>query len=100
MSRNPSKSGPFGETEPPRDWKEWRDFIRAVCGEIKAAYPQEVLDHLRFKIGNEYNSQENFSGSYEDYLKLYDYSAATALWKWQKPSAKNHRHSFDVKCGS
>ena len=76
MSRDPSKSGPFGGTEPPRDWKEWREFIRAVCGEIKAAYPQEVLDHLRFKIGNEYNSQESFSGSFEDYLKLYDYSAA------------------------
>ncbi|MFZ4778424.1 MAG: GH39 family glycosyl hydrolase [Terrimicrobiaceae bacterium] len=76
MSRDPSKSGPYGGTEPPRDWKEWRDFIRAVCGEIKAVYPQDVLDHLRFKIGNEYNGKENFTGSYEDYLKLYDYSAA------------------------
>jgi hypothetical protein len=76
MSRDPSKSGPFGVTEPPRDWKEWRELIRALCGEIKAVYPQEVLNNLRFKIGNEYNTQESFSGSFEDFLKLYDYSAA------------------------
>jgi hypothetical protein len=43
---------------------------------MKAVYPQEVLDNLRFKIGNEYNSKESFTGSFEDYLKLYDYSAA------------------------
>ena len=76
LSRDPKKSGPYGATEPPRDWNEWRDFLRAVCGEMARVWPEEVTRHLAFKIGNEYNQKKSFTGSHEDYLKLYDHSAA------------------------
>ena len=74
LSRDPSKVGPYGATEPPRDWDEWRAFVKAVCEELKRVCPAET--QLKFKIGNEYNQKKSFTGSHEDYLKLYDYSAA------------------------
>ncbi len=74
LSRDPSKVGPYGSTEPPRDWVEWRAFVKAVCEELKRVCPVETK--LRFKIGNEYNQKKSFTGSHEDYLRLYDYSAA------------------------
>ena len=76
LSRDPSKSGPYGPTEPPRDWNEWHDFIKAVCEEMKRVYPEEVCRNLKFKIGNEYNQKKSFIGTHEDFLKMYDYSAA------------------------
>ena len=76
LSRDPTKAGPYGSTEPPRDWDEWRQFITAICAEMARVYPPEVTRHLAFKIGNEYNQKKSFTGSHEDYLKLYDYSAA------------------------
>jgi|GEM_PF-1897425 len=74
LSRDPAKFGPYGPTEPPRDWNEWYNFVKAVCEEMKRVYPADV--QLKFKIGNEYNQKKSFTGSHEDYLKLYDYSAA------------------------
>ena len=76
LSRTPDMSGPYGVTEPPRDWNEWYDFIKAVCEEMKRVYPDEVCRNLKFKIGNEYNQPKSFTGSHEDYLKLYDWSSA------------------------
>jgi hypothetical protein len=76
LSRDPSKSGPYGSTEPPRDWKEWSAFVEEVCRGIKAAYPPEVAAKLRFKIGNEYNGRESFTGDHDDFLRYYRESAA------------------------
>jgi hypothetical protein len=77
LSRDPSKFGPYGPTEPPRDWNEWQTFVKAVCEEMKRVYPADV--QLKFKIGNEYNQKKSFTGTHEDFLKLYDYSAAAIL---------------------
>lgn len=77
LSRDPSKAGPYGPTEPPRDWNEWRDFVQAVCEELKRVCPPDT--QLKFKIGNEYNQKKSFTGTHEDFLKLYDYSAAAIL---------------------
>ena len=74
LSRDPSKFGPYGPTEPPRDWNEWQTFVKAVCEEMKRVYPADV--QLKFKIGNEYNQKKSFTGTHEEYLMLYDYSAA------------------------
>jgi len=71
LSRDPSKSGPYGSTEPPADWKEWNRFIEAVCRGIEHAYPAEITDKLRFKIGNEYNGRESFSGDHNEFLRYY-----------------------------
>jgi hypothetical protein len=76
LSRDPEQSGPFGPTAPPRDWQEWYDFIKKVCGAMTCVYPEEVQQNLKFKIGNEYNQKKSFAGTHEDYLKMYDYSAA------------------------
>ena len=76
LSRDPEQSGPYGPTAPPRDWTEWYNFIKKVCGAMTCVYPEEVQQHLKFKIGNEYNQKKSFTGTHEDYLKMYDYSAA------------------------
>lgn len=76
LSRDPSKSGPYGSTEPPADWKEWSMFIEDVCRGIEQSCPAEVTSRLRFKIGNEYNSRESFSGSHEDFLRYYRETSA------------------------
>jgi hypothetical protein len=76
LSRDPEQSGPFGPTAPPRNWSEWYNFIKKVCGAMTCVYPEEVQQHLKFKIGNEYNQKKSFTGTHEDYLKMYDYSAA------------------------
>jgi hypothetical protein len=71
LSRDRSKSGPWGSTEPPADWKEWSAFVEAVCRAMKDAFPPEVVRKLRFKIGNEYNTPEAFTGDYEDFTRYY-----------------------------
>ena len=71
LSRDPSKSGHYGSTEPPRDWKEWSAFVEAVCRGIQAAYPEEVIRKLRFKVGNEFNGKESFTGSHDDFRRYY-----------------------------
>lgn len=76
LSRDPSESGPYGSTAPPRDWHEWSDFIGAVCRGIMDAYPARVAGKLRFKIGNEYNCRESFSGTHGDFLRYYRETAA------------------------
>jgi hypothetical protein len=76
LSSDPEQSGPYGPKAPPRDWQEWYDFIKKVCGAMTCVYPEEVHQNLKFKIGNEYNGKKSFTGTHEDYLKMYDYSAA------------------------
>lgn len=79
ISRDPSKSGPYGATEPPRDWDEWYQFIKAICMEMKRVYPLEVQNYLNFKIGNEYTQKKSFTGNQEDFHKLYDFSSKAIL---------------------
>ena len=79
ISRDPSKSGPYGATEPPRDWDEWYRFIKAICMEMKRVYPLEVQKNLNFKIGNEYTQKKSFTGNQDDFYKLYDYSSKAIL---------------------
>lgn len=79
ISRDPSKFGPYGATEPPRDWDEWYRFIKAICMEMKRVYPAEVQQKLDFKIGNEYTQRKSFTGNQDDFHKLYDYSSKAIL---------------------
>jgi len=76
LAREPNLTGPYGNASPPRDWNEWHDFVLAVCQELRRVLPPESIEQLKFKIGNEYNQKKSFKGSHEDFLKLYDYSAA------------------------
>jgi hypothetical protein len=71
LSRDPSKAGDWGSSEPPADWKEWSAFIEAVCRGIKDAYPEEVVRNLRFKTGNEFNAIQAFTGDYDDFSRYY-----------------------------
>ena len=71
LSRDPSKAGDWGSSEPPADWQEWSAFIEAFCRGIKEAYPAEVLRKLRFKIGNEFNAIQAFTGGYDDFSRYY-----------------------------
>ncbi len=71
LSRDPSKAGDWGSSEPPADWEEWSAFVEAVCRGIKEAYPEEVVRNLRFKIGNEFNAIQAFTGGYDDFSRYY-----------------------------
>jgi hypothetical protein len=51
--------------------------VKAVCEELQRVCPPDT--QLKFKIGNEYNQKKSFTGTHEDFLKLYDYSAAAIL---------------------
>ena len=76
LSRDPSKAGDWGSSEPPADWEEWSAFVEAICRGIKDAYPEEVVRKLRFKIGNEFNAIEAFTGGLDDFMLYYWVSLA------------------------
>jgi Glycosyl hydrolases family 39 len=74
----PEKPGiaKFGQRMPPRDTKEWRDFISAFCNELISIMGREKAGKLRFRVGTENGGRERFDGSHDDYVRHYDASAA------------------------
>ncbi len=76
LSRDPAKAGDWGSSEPPADWEEWSAFVEAVCRGIKDACPEKVVRKLRFKIGNEFNAIEAFTGGFDDFMRYYWVSLA------------------------
>jgi hypothetical protein len=66
----------LGQKSPPRDPREWRDFIVAVCTEYVRIVGPEIAANTRFRIGTENNGRERFDGSHEEYLRHYQASAA------------------------
>jgi hypothetical protein len=79
LASDPSQIGPYGQKSPPRDWREWHDFVFAICEEMQRVWPASITDRLRFKIGNEYNGPKSWSGTHEDFERLYDWAAAAIL---------------------
>jgi xylan 1,4-beta-xylosidase len=62
---------------PPRDWDRWAELVRALTAHLVERYGlEEVRTRWSFEVWNEANLDVFWSGSREEYLRLYDVSVA------------------------
>ncbi len=61
---------------PPKDWERWYDLVRDLTAHLVERYGDEVVEHWSFEVWNEANLEVFWSGTPEEYLKLYDVTAA------------------------
>jgi xylan 1,4-beta-xylosidase len=62
---------------PPRDWDRWADLVTALTAHLVKRYGlDEVRDRWSFEVWNEANLDGFWTGSKEDYLRLYDVTVA------------------------
>lgn len=61
---------------PPKDWERWYALIRDLTAHLIERYGDEVVEQWSFEVWNEANLAVFWSGSPEDYLTLYDVTAA------------------------
>jgi xylan 1,4-beta-xylosidase len=58
---------------PPRDWDRWADLVTALTAHLVDRYGlEEVRDRWSFEVWNEANLDVFWSGSADEYLRLYD----------------------------
>jgi len=61
---------------PPRDWGRWRDLIADLVAHLVRRYGvAEVRDRWSFEVWNEPNLEVFWSGTQDEYLRLYDETA-------------------------
>ncbi len=60
---------------PPRDYKRWEDLIRTLVTHWTMRYGCDEVKSWRFEVWNEPNHPSFFSGTQEDYFRLYDVTA-------------------------
>jgi xylan 1,4-beta-xylosidase len=78
LARDPSKTvfTYEGIISPPRSWPRWRDLVRALADHLLERYGEdEVTRHWAFEVWNEPNIGVFWSGTPEEYFRLYDTSA-------------------------
>ncbi|MEA2627930.1 MAG: xylan 1,4-beta-xylosidase [Chloroflexota bacterium] len=76
MARDP-KQGVFtykGIISPPANWGEWRELIAALATHLVQRYGIEEVAQWSFEVWNEPNLEVFWSGTKEEYLRLYDES--------------------------
>ena len=61
---------------PPKDWERWHDLVRDLTAHLLERYGDEVVEHWSFEVWNEANLEVFWSGTPEEYLQLYDVTAA------------------------
>lgn len=62
---------------PPRDYDRWGDLVRALVAHLVERYGlEEVRDRWAFEVWNEANLEVFWSGTPEEFLRLYDVTAA------------------------
>ena len=62
---------------PPRDWGRWAELVRALTAHLVERYGlEEVRDRWSFEVWNEANLDVFWSGTAEEYLRLYDVTVA------------------------
>ncbi len=78
LASDPSKTvfGYDAIISPPKDWERWYDLVRDLTAHLVERYGDEVVEHWSFEVWNEANLEVFWSGQPEDYLKLYDVTAA------------------------
>lgn len=68
--------GTYGQSAPPRDPKEWGEFVKTLCRELAVIMGPEAARQLRFRVGTENNGRERFNGTQEEFFRHYDFTAA------------------------
>lgn len=62
---------------PPKDWDRWYDLVRSLVAHLVQRYGlAEVREHWAFEVWNEANLEVFWSGTWEEFLRLYDVAAA------------------------
>lgn len=64
-----------GIISPPRDWTEWHDLVAALTAHLVERYGVEEVRQWGFEVWNEPNLVVFWSGTQEEYLRLYAESA-------------------------
>jgi xylan 1,4-beta-xylosidase len=61
---------------PPKDWDRWHDLVHDLVAHLVERYGRdEVVEHWSFEVWNEANLEVFWSGTPEEYLRLYDVTA-------------------------
>lgn len=72
----PKSGSSLGQSSPPRDPVEWRDFITALCLELKNIMGPDAAKNLRFRVGTENNGTARFDGTQAQFERHYNDAAA------------------------
>ncbi len=64
-----------GNVTPPKSYDKWADLVKALTQHFTERYGKEEVKTWYFEVWNEPNHKSFFTGTQEDYLKIYDYSA-------------------------
>jgi xylan 1,4-beta-xylosidase len=64
-----------GIISPPHDWSEWRDVVHALAAHLIERYGIDEVATWAFEVWNEPNLEVFWTGTQQDYLRLYDESA-------------------------
>jgi xylan 1,4-beta-xylosidase len=59
---------------PPRDWDRWEELVRELTAHLVDRYGTEEVRRWAFEVWNEANLDVFWSGTREEYLRLYDVS--------------------------
>ncbi len=62
-------------TTPPKSWEEWREYITLFLEFLINRYGKEEVESWCFEVWNEPDLSGFFSGTKEDYFKLYEVTA-------------------------
>ncbi len=79
LARDPGRTvfGYQAVISPPKDWDRWAGLVRDLVRQLIGRYGQaEVLDNWSFEVWNEPNLDVFWSGTPEEYFRLYDMTAA------------------------
>jgi xylan 1,4-beta-xylosidase len=77
LARDPEQSvfGYRGIISPPADWGEWRALVSALARHLADRYGVDEVAQWPFEVWNEPNLVVFWSGTPQEYLRLYDESA-------------------------
>lgn len=65
-----------GIISPPADWSEWRAVVRALTEHLVHRFGLDEVRAWAFEVWNEPNLEVFWTGTQEEYLRLYDEAAA------------------------
>ncbi len=67
--------GSYGNADPPADFHEWGAFIEQLCRQLVRLYGSDTVNQWRFRMGTECQGTDRFTGTQEEFHKLYDHGA-------------------------
>lgn len=59
---------------PPRDWERWEDLVSELTSHLVARFGRDEVRRWAFEVWNEANLDVFWSGTRDEYLRLYDAS--------------------------